>query len=125
MAREQDYIDDVTGRYVGDEDPPVLVYLVAGVLGGGRPLPRGTLSPFLEALLAQPVPRLEMSWRTFDAFFGRYASMHMDALAPAFGAAAPADRAAVAWATLQEELGAGSLEEMVAAVRALKQPGEE
>jgi hypothetical protein len=119
MATENDRIDDVTGAYVGDADPPVLVYIVAGVLGPGRPIPTGVLSPFLEQLLQKPVPRIEMSWQTFDAFFGRYASEHLDQLAPAF--ATPAEqRAATAWVALREELGADSLEDMVAKVRALK-----
>jgi len=125
MATEHDFVCDVSGRYVSDCDPPLLVYLVAGVPQNAVPagvraidvaqaLEAGKLSPFLAALLRKG-GRLELSAEVFDQVFGRQADM--EALAPAFAEGGAKTNVDAAWAELRALTGQNDLPGMVATVR--------
>lgn len=124
MASAQDFVCDVSGRYVSDCDPPVLVYLVAGVPAAAAPgasrldvtaaLEAGRLSPFLAALLQQG-GRLELSAEIFDRVFGDQVDMTL--LAPAFAAGGAKAAVDAAWRELRQLTQRDDLPGMVAKVR--------
>ncbi len=45
------------GEHINAKDVPVVVYLVAGVIGGGQELPVGAVHPGIQAVLEQPIAR--------------------------------------------------------------------
>lgn len=82
MAQANDLIDDVTGRPVALERPPIVVRIWAGLVPGAAAIDvaEAGLSPFLTALLQLPVPRIELAATTFD----RLVRVDMAGMAEAF-----------------------------------------